>query len=103
MSLGYVRRRSFAKIPSCAEIPDLIEIQRDSFHWFLQADVAPQERKRQGLQEVFLEIFPIQDFTGNLTLEFLEYRLEEPPLSIKEAKEKGRTYAAPLYVRVRLI
>ncbi|NSW75523.1 MAG: DNA-directed RNA polymerase subunit beta [Candidatus Atribacteria bacterium] len=103
MSLGYVRRRSFAKIPSCAEIPNLIEIQRDSFQWFLQADVAPQERKRQGLQEVFLEIFPIQDFTGNLILEFLEYRLEEPPLSIKEAKEKGRTYAAPLYVRVRLI
>jgi len=103
VSLGYIARQSFAKIPSCAEIPDLIEIQRDSFQWFLQADVAPEERKRQGLQEVFLEIFPIQDFTGNLVLEFLEYRLEEPPLTIKEAKEKGRTYAAPLYARVRLI
>ncbi len=103
MSLGYTERRSFAKIPSCAPIPDLIEIQKKSFQWFLQKDVPPQERKRQGLQEVFMEIFPIQDFTGNLILEFLEYRLEEPPLQITEAKERGRTYSAPLYARVRLI
>ncbi|MGQ9474456.1 MAG: DNA-directed RNA polymerase subunit beta, partial [Candidatus Caldatribacteriaceae bacterium] len=103
MSLGYIIRQSFAKIPSCAEIPDLIEIQRDSFQWFLQENVPPGERKRQGLQEVFLEIFPIQDFTGNLILEFLEYRLEEPSMEVKEAKARGRTYAAPLYVRVRLI
>lgn len=103
MSLGYIVRQSFAKIPSCAEIPDLIEIQRDSFQWFLQENVTPRERKRQGLQEVFLEVFPIQDFTGNLILEFLEYRLEEPSMGVKEAKARGRTYAVPLYVRVRLI
>lgn len=103
MSVGYIKRQSFAKIPSCAELPNFIEVQKKSFEWFLQKDVPPEKRKRQGLQEVFLEVFPIQDFTGKFVLEFLGYRLEEPPLTVREAKEKGRTYAAPLYVRVRLI
>jgi len=103
VSVGYIERRSFAKIPPCAELPNFIEIQKKSFEWFLQKDVPPEKRKRQGLQEVFLEIFPIQDFTGKFVLEYLGYRLEEPPLSVREAREKGRTYAAPLYVRVRLI
>lgn len=103
MSIGYIKRQSFAKIPPCAELPNFIEVQKKSFEWFLQKDVPPDKRKRQGLQEVFLEVFPIQDFTGKFVLEFLGYRLEEPPLTVREAKEKGRTYAAPLYVRVRLI
>ncbi|MEN3183644.1 MAG: DNA-directed RNA polymerase subunit beta [Atribacterota bacterium] len=103
MSVGYIKRQSFAKIPPCAELPNFIEVQKKSFEWFLQKDVPPDKRKRQGLQEVFLEVFPIQDFTGKFVLEFLGYRLEEPPLTVREAKEKGRTYAAPLYVRVRLI
>ncbi len=103
MGAGYIKRQSFAKIPPCAELPNFLEIQKKSFEWFLQKDVPPGRRRRQGLQEVFLEIFPIQDFTGKFILEFLGYRLEEPSLTVREAREKGRTYAAPLYVRVRLI
>ena len=69
----------------------------------MQGDVPPENRKKQGLQEVFLEVFPVQDFTGRLVLEFVNYRLEEPVFTVKEAKEKGRTYSVPLHARMRLI
>ncbi|HPZ39927.1 MAG TPA: DNA-directed RNA polymerase subunit beta, partial [Candidatus Atribacteria bacterium] len=103
MSVSYIERQSFAKIPSSLELPDFIEIQKKSFDWFLQGDVPPENRKKQGLQEVFLEVFPVQDFTGRLVLEFVNYRLEEPVFTVKEAKEKGRTYSVPLHARIRLI
>lgn len=103
MGFEYIKRHNFAKIPSFLELPDFIEVQKNSFEWFLQRTVPPENRKRQGLQEVFLEVFPIQDFTGKLVLEFLEYRLEEPVLSVRECREKGRTYSVPLYARIRLI
>ena len=103
MSVSYIERQSFAKIPSSLELPDFIEIQKKSFDWFLQGDVPPENRKKQGLQEVFLEVFPVQDFTGRMVLEFVNYRLEEPVFTVKEAKEKGRTYSVPLHARIRLI
>jgi len=103
VSVGYIDRQSFAKIPSFLELPDFIEVQKKSFEWFLQSDVPPESRKKQGLQEVFLEIFPVQDFTGRLVLEFVDYRLEEPAFTVKESKEKGRTYSVPLHARIRLI
>ncbi|HSV30742.1 MAG TPA: DNA-directed RNA polymerase subunit beta [Atribacteraceae bacterium] len=96
-------RHSFSKASSFVQLPNFIEIQRRSFEWFLQSEVLPEERKRQGLQEIFAEIFPIQDFTGKLVLDFLSYRLEAPTMSVRECKDRGRTYAAPLYARVRLI
>jgi len=75
------------------EVPNLIEIQRKSFDWFL----------KEGLLEMFRDISPIQDFTGNLVLEFLDYTLGEPKWDVDQCKERDVTYAAPLKVRVRLI
>ncbi|TCO56113.1 DNA-directed RNA polymerase subunit beta [Caldanaerobacter subterraneus] len=84
---------SFAKIDEVLEIPDLIEVQKKSYQWFLE----------EGLKEVFQEISPIESFTGNLALEFVDYRLENnPKYSVEECKDRDTTYAAPLKVKVRL-
>ena len=86
-------RRSFSRIPEVLGLPDLIEIQRHSYEWFLE----------HGLAEMFEDISPIQDFTGNLVLEFTAPRLEQPKYTIEECKDRDATYAAPLKVKVRLI
>lgn len=90
---GRRQRRSYARINEVLEVPNLIEIQQKSYQWFLD----------QGLREMFQEISPIQDFTGNLTLEFIDYSLGEPKYSVDESKERDVTFAAPLRVKVRLI
>ncbi|MCL6451891.1 MAG: DNA-directed RNA polymerase subunit beta, partial [Acetobacteraceae bacterium] len=90
---GQRHRRSFGSIREVLEMPNLIEIQRNSYEWFL----------RTGLGEIFQDISPIQDFTGNLVLQFIDYYLGEPKYSVEECKERDVTYAAPLKVRVRLI
>src|SRR5690554_5877765 len=74
-------------------MPNLIEIQQKSYQWFLE----------EGLREVFREISPIQDFTGNLVLQFIDYFLGEPKYDVEECKERDANYAAPLRVKVRLI
>src|SRR6202162_5524771 len=86
-------RYSFAKIRNVREIPDLIELQKASFHWFIT----------DGLKEAFDSISPIKDFTGNLVLEFGEHSLGEAKFSVEECRERDMTYSAPLRVRVRLI
>ncbi len=86
-------RKTFAKIPHVLDIPDLIELQKASFHWFVT----------EGLREAFESISPIKDFTGNLVLEFGEHSLGEPKYSVEECRERDMTYSAPLRVRVRLI
>jgi DNA-directed RNA polymerase subunit beta len=86
-------RYNFGKLKEVLELPNLIEVQRNSYSWFL----------KEGLREVFQDISPIQDFTGNLVLEFLDYTLGEPKYSVEECKERDVTYAAPLRVKVRLI
>lgn len=75
------------------EMPNLIEIQRNSYKWFME----------EGLKETFSEVSPITDFTGNLVLEFVDYSLGEPKYSVDECKERDATYAAPLRMKVRLI
>jgi len=90
---GKRKRRNYARIDEVLELPNLIEIQKTSYKWFLE----------EGLQEVFAEISPIQDFTGNLVLEFIGYSLGEPKYSVDECKERDATYSVPLRVRVRLI
>ncbi|WP_088106039.1 DNA-directed RNA polymerase subunit beta [Halalkalibacter urbisdiaboli] len=87
------QRRSYARINEVLELPNLIEIQTASYQWFLD----------QGLREMFQDISPIQDFTGNLVLEFIDYSLGEPKYPVDESKERDVTYAAPLRVKVRLI
>ncbi|MEW6188969.1 MAG: DNA-directed RNA polymerase subunit beta [Actinomycetota bacterium] len=86
-------RRSFAKIPEILEVPNLIAIQRESFDWLFQ----------KGLAEVFRDISPIEDFTGNLAIEFGSYEFGKPKYSVSECKEKDMTYSAPLFVTARLI
>ncbi|MCL5677497.1 MAG: DNA-directed RNA polymerase subunit beta, partial [Firmicutes bacterium] len=86
-------RLSFSRINEVLEMPNLIELQQNSYEWFL----------REGLQEMFRDISPISDFTGNLILEFVDYSLGDPKYSVDECKERDVTFAAPLRVRVRLI
>ena len=93
MAHALTERKSFAKIDEIMEMPNLIEIQRDSYQWFLD----------EGLMEMFEEISPISDFTGNLSLEFVNYSLGEPKYDVDECRERDATYAAPLRVKVRLI
>ena len=90
---GRRNRVNFGKIEEVMDMPNLIEIQRKSYDWFLQ----------EGLLEMFHDISPIQDFTGNLVLEFIDYTLGEPKWSVEECKDRDVTYAVPLKVRVRLI
>ncbi len=94
VKLGNNVRMSFAKINEVLDMPNLIEVQKNSYQWFLE----------EGLREVFDETAAITDYNGNLVLDFIGYRLEETPkYTVEECKERDVTYAAPLYVRVRLL
>ncbi len=94
VKLGRNTRMSYGKIREVIEMPNLIEIQKNSYDWFLN----------EGLKEVFHDVSPITDYTGNLILEFIDYRIDmTPKYDIEECKERDATYAAPLRVKVRLI
>ncbi len=94
IQLGKTERMTFSQIDEVVEMPNLIEVQKNSYKWFLE----------RGLKEVFRDISTIEDYTGNLVLEFIDYRLdEEPKYSVKECKERDVTYAAPMRVRARLL
>ncbi|MBQ9842249.1 MAG: DNA-directed RNA polymerase subunit beta [Clostridia bacterium] len=94
VKLGNNVRMSFAKINEVLDMPNLIEVQKNSYQWFLT----------EGLREVFEETAAITDYNGNLVLDFIGYRLEDKPkYTVEECKERDVTYAAPLYVRVRLL
>ena len=87
-------RKTFAKIGDAIEMPNLIQVQKDSYNWFVE----------EGLGEVLRDISPIIDYSGNLVLEFLDYYMEEKTkYTLEEAKERDATYATRLHVRVRLI
>ena len=94
VKLGKNTRLSYSKINEVLEMPNLIEVQKNSYRWFLD----------EGLREVFHDISPITDHSGNLTLEFFDYTLDyNPKYSVEECKERDAKYAAPLRVKVRLI
>ena len=94
VKLGNNVRMSFAKIDEVLDMPNLIEVQKNSYQWFLE----------EGLRDVFDETAAITDYNGNLVLDFIGYRLEETPkYTVEECKERDATYATPLYVRVRLL
>ena len=94
VQLGKTERMSFSRIDEVIDMPNLIEVQKNSYQWFL----------KEGLKEVFRDISTIEDYTGNLVLDFIDYRLDsEPKYSIKECKERDVTYAAPLRVKARLL
>ena len=96
-------RIDFSKIPSILGIPNLIDIQKQSFERFLQLSVEPEKRENVGLQAVFNSIFPIVDFNDTASLEFVGYTLEEPKYDVQECLQRGMTYAAPFKVTIRLI
>src|SRR5262245_14151602 len=95
-------RRDFSKIPSIVEIPNLIEIQQQSYEQFLQKDVASERREDIGLQAVFKSVFPIADYNGNATLEFHSYHFGDPKYTVEECHDRGMTFAIPLKVTLRL-
>ncbi|MCB9989889.1 MAG: DNA-directed RNA polymerase subunit beta [Rhodospirillales bacterium] len=95
-------RRSFGKIREVAEMPNLIEVQRQSYELFLQSDIPADERAMQGLHEVLTSVFPIKDFSDKAEIDYVSYELEEPKYDTEECKQRGMTYAAPLRVTLRL-
>ena len=96
-------RNDFGKRSSILDVPFLLATQLDSYRDFLQADVPPQERRRIGLQAAFESVFPIESYSGDAKLEFLEYRLEDAVFDVKECQVRGLTYAAALRVGLRLV
>ena len=102
MRKQHIQRKSFSKITSAADMPDLLDIQIKSFRDFLQDDVPPEKRKVRGLQEVFLSLFPVTDSRENYLLEFVHYDVDSPKYSVEECRERGVTYAVPLKAKLRL-
>ena len=88
----YRERRNFSSIRNTYELKDLLEIQKKSYNWFIT----------EGIKEVFTDLFPVENFSGTLSLEFGDYHFDEPKYSIKESKDRETTYSAPLRVEVRL-
>ncbi len=95
-------RKDFGKRPSVLEVPYLLAIQLESYLQFLQEDKTPKQRTDIGLHAAFKSVFPISSYSGNAALEYVEYKLGEPPFDVKECIMRGLTYAAPLRVLVRL-
>ena len=96
-------RKSFGRIPSIVEMPNLIEVQRSSYEQFLQKDATAEERTNTGLEGVFKSVFPISDFNETASLEFVRYAFEDPKYDVEECMQRGMTFAAPLKVTLRLI
>jgi DNA-directed RNA polymerase subunit beta len=96
-------RKTFAKIAKTIDIPNLINIQKQSYEKFLQADVPADKREDLGLQGVFKSVFPIRDFNETSSLEFVSYHLEKPKYDVDECHQRGMTYSAPIKVVVRLV
>ena len=89
---SFRERRNFSQIKNSYELKDLLEVQKKSYNWFIET----------GIKEVFEDLFPVENFSGTLALEFGDYHFDEPKYSIKESKDRETTYAAPLKVEVRL-
>ena len=96
------QRVSFASSKILLEYPDLLEVQLKSFQDFLQLDTTPENRRSEGLFQVFQEIFPIEDTRNNYKLEFIDYFIDPPQYSIDECLERGLTYNVPLKAKLRL-
>jgi DNA-directed RNA polymerase subunit beta len=96
-------RKNFSKTPMVLDTPPLMRLQVNSYDEFLQREVPPAKRVDVGLQAVFKSVFPIHDFNKTVSLEFVSYTLEEPKYTVKECRERGLSYEAPLKVIVRLV
>ena len=100
---NYRYRRTFSKIPTVLDVSNLIEIQKNSYDIFLQPETTPADRTDVGLQAVFKSVFPIDDFSGRASLQYVSYELEQPKYDVDECRERGMTFSAPIKVIVRLV
>src|SRR5262245_14469309 len=91
----------FSRVGDAHPIPDLIEIQTDSYKRFLQEEVEPTNRKSHGLEALLREVFPIESYDGNMSLEYLDYSLDKPRYTPDECRELGLTFGTPFRIRVR--
>ena len=96
-------RKDFGKRPTILDVPFLLATQIDSYREFLQADLLPKKRQDMGLHAAFKSVFPIESYSGYAVLEYVSYRLGEPPFDVRECHLRGATYAAPLRVLLRLV
>src|SRR5712671_1996015 len=96
-------RKNYAKITKIIDIPNLIDIQKQSYEKFLQKDIPLDQREDIGLQGVFKSVFPIKDFSETSSLEFVSYNLEKPKYDVDECRARGMTFAAPIKVVIRLV
>ncbi len=96
------KRYTFGRAHDVIAMPDMIEVQRASYQWFYQDNMAPEERKSQGLQELLEEVFPIESYDGNYALEFVSYAIDKPKISEEEARQKDKTWARPIKATIRL-
>ena len=96
-------RKDFSKRPSILGVPYLLAIQVDSYREFLQEHIAPAQRDERGLHAALKSVFPISSYSGNAALEYVSYKLGEPPFDERECRNRGLSYGAPLRVTVRLV
>jgi len=96
-------RKSFGKIPEVIRMPNLIEVQKSSYHQFLQMDVPLDERGDDGLNGVFRSVFPVRDFSERAILEYVSFQFDPPKFDEEECQQRDITYAAPLKVKMRLV
>ncbi len=96
-------RKHFQEIKRIIDIPNLIDIQKNSYQRFLQADLPASARQNSGLEAVFRSVFPIRDFSETCSLEYVDYALGTPKYDVEECHQRGMTFAAPMKVKVRLV
>src|SRR5262245_50726326 len=96
-------RKTFGRIAEVAQLPNLIEVQKESYAQFLQMHGKPDARENSGLEAVFRSVFPITDFAETSRLEYVHYEFEEPKYDVDECRQRGMNFAAPLKVKLRLI
>ena len=96
-------RQDFSKIEKIIDIPNLIDVQKQSYEYFLQAMVSHQERHEVGLQAVFKSVFPIKDFNETSSLEFVKYEIGDPKYDVDECRQRGMTFSAPMKVTIQLV
>ncbi|MGA2775067.1 MAG: DNA-directed RNA polymerase subunit beta [Candidatus Omnitrophota bacterium] len=97
-----IKRKSFGKLKEVYDLPNLLDVQLEAYHEFLQMDIPSAQKERIGLQEVFEEIFPIESLNRSIKLEFISYSLGKPKYTISESKRRALSYAAPLKAKFRL-
>jgi DNA-directed RNA polymerase subunit beta len=96
-------RKNFGTLKEVTKFPNLIEIQKDSYASFLLENHKPSERPDKGLQKVFKSVFPLEDFSGSAHVEFIEYDFDQPKFDVDECRQRDKSYAAPLKIKLRLI